>query len=62
MNISLSFSFSLSLSLSLSLFSLSLNYQGSGGADIISDKNNLSKVVALTEGYSGSDLTAVSTT
>lgn len=34
--------------------------QGSGGADIISREDRLSRVVALTEGYSGSDLTAVS--
>ena len=61
--LSLSLSLPLSVSPNFLSFShtLSLNHQGSGGADIITDKNNLSKVVALTEGYSGSDLTAVST-
>lgn len=35
--------------------------QGSGGANIIATEDRLSRVVSLTDGYSGSDLTAVST-
>ena len=38
-----------------------ITLQGSGGANIIATEDRLSRVVSLTDGYSGSDLTAVST-
>jgi SpoVK/Ycf46/Vps4 family AAA+-type ATPase len=34
--------------------------QGSGGTDIVDDAAKLQKIVEITQGYSGSDLSAVS--